>query len=253
MGGANKLERSLRAYTIIVSLIGAAIVLWALANLPADWPGLLVLAGLAAVAEWTNVELFPATRSRVSVSSVVALASMLLFGPCGGALTHAVSGITTAFTTALQKTDLEQTGRVSLLQRTAFNIGMFVISVAAAGTAYTAVGGSVGQVALASNIFPLILAVATDHVVNIGLLVGAISLQAQRPPLRIWREDFSWGAPIAITAGVAGGAALALGYQLFRFLGLAVFLLPVLLVRYSYWLYVQQTKVMREILKNANT
>ncbi len=232
------MPRLLRAYTIVISGIGGAIVLWALFHLPIDWPGLLMLAGLAVLAEWTNTELFPGSRSRVSVAAIVALASMLLLGPLAGVLTHAASGLTTALTTTLQKAALDQKGRASLLQRTAFNVGMLVISIAVAGTVYTTAGGTVGQVARETSFVPLLLAVIADHVVNVSLLVGVIALQTRNSPLQVWREHFMWTAPIATMGAVIGSAVLALGYQHFRFYGLAFFLLPGLLIRYCYGLYV---------------
>ena len=62
-----------------------------------------------------------------------------------------------------------------------------------------------------------------------------------------------WDTPIATSAAAVGSAALALGYQLFHFFGLAVFLVPVLLIRYSYWLHVNHTKQVRNVLENTNS
>ncbi|MBC8263541.1 MAG: hypothetical protein H8E47_05390 [Anaerolineales bacterium] len=85
-------------YTAVISALGALIVLVALANLPEDWPGLILFIGLAAVAELSSVQLFASSRSYVSVSSIIAMATILVFGPLAGALTHMVSGIMTAVT-----------------------------------------------------------------------------------------------------------------------------------------------------------
>jgi hypothetical protein len=115
---------------------------------------------------------------------------------------------------------------------------MFVTSIAVAGFVYIAVGGSVGQVAKITNVIPLILAVTTDYVINIGLLVGVIALQTQSAPLNIWKENFLWTAPIATIGAAIGSATLGLGYQFYHFYGVMLFLIPGLLIRYSYKLNV---------------
>ena len=248
------MSKPLRAYTALVSAVGGALVLWALAHLPPDWPGLLALAALTVLGELASVKLFETSRSRVSVSCIVALAGMMLYGPLGGVLVHAVSGIATGITTALEERREHRPGRAPLVHRTAFNVGMFATSVAAAGLVYGAAGGRFGRVTMASNLAPLLAAVATDYVANMGLLLGVIGLQTGRSPLQVWREEYAWGAPLALLASVGGGAALALGYDYFKFMGLAVFGLPVLLIRYSYWLYVQRaekTKVAMEMASAA--
>ena len=108
------------AYTISVALVGAALVALALQRLPEDIFGLLLFAGLAALAELFSVELFVTSRnSRVSVSSIVAIASILLFGPMAGVLTHMASGIVTGVTNL--KSQLSDGDVVSSLRRSSFN------------------------------------------------------------------------------------------------------------------------------------
>jgi hypothetical protein len=47
--------------------------------------GIVNFAGVSRVAQLGDVELFTNSRSRVSVSSIIAIASILLFGPMAGA------------------------------------------------------------------------------------------------------------------------------------------------------------------------
>src|SRR3989304_6879284 len=72
-------------YTTVVTGIGIAIIYLAFRNPPADILGLALFALLSILAELFSVELFVTSRgSRVSVSSVVALASIVAFGPLAG-------------------------------------------------------------------------------------------------------------------------------------------------------------------------
>jgi putative nucleotidyltransferase with HDIG domain len=69
--------------------------------------------------------------------------------------------------------------------------------------------------------------------------------------LQIWNDEFQWAAPIAI-AGNIFGAVLALAYEMFAWLGLTVFMLPILATSYSFRLYVANTKVYLEKLQHMN-
>jgi putative nucleotidyltransferase with HDIG domain len=94
--------------------------------------------------------------------------------------------------------------------------------------------------------------VTTDTLVNLAILVGVIALQTARPPFQIWGQDFQWAAPIAILGGIIGGGGLALAYNLFSFLGLGVFLLPIIATSYSYRLYANNMRSYVNNLENAN-
>jgi len=238
-------------YTSVITALGVVIVLFALTDLPEDRLGLILFASLAAVAELSSVELVTSSRSRVSVSSVIAIASILVFGPLVGALTHMISGVMTAVTTTLRSKQPEST-RVSLLQRSAFNTGMWVMAAAVAGLVYILAGGTVGSVAQLANVLPLVGAATVEWLANVIILLGVIALQTERHPLDIWRRDLQWTAPISILGGVLGGGALALAYEMFGVLGLAVFFLPVLATSYSFRLYVANTKDYVNRLEEVN-
>jgi putative nucleotidyltransferase with HDIG domain len=239
-------------YTTIVILLGLVIVSFAVYALPSDRLGFLIFALLAATAELTSIELFVTSRqSRVSISSVIAIASILLFGPLAGALTHMASGVMTAVTTKLFS-ELPEEGRVSWWHRTAFNIGMLMTAATAAGAIFVWTGGSPGNVNRVDNLLPLMAATSADTVVNLLILIGVLTLQTGRKPFEIWRQNFQWAAPIAILGGVLGGGALALAYEMFSVLGIGVFLLPVLLTSYSFRLYTSHTKEYVNKLEQLN-
>lgn len=242
----------LSRYTGVVIGLGLVVLVLAVINLPSDHTGLVIFIGMAALAELANVQLFNISRSRVSVSSVIGIAAILLFGPYGGAITHIASGLTTIITTSTN-TSVQKDGRprASILRRSSFNIAMFVIAAGAAGLFYSWTGGQSGNVMLLSNLLPLLGAATVDVLVNLILLIGVISLQTRRPVIHIWQDDFQWAAPIAI-AGNIFGAVLALAYEMFSYLGLAVFMLPILATSYSFRLYVAKSKVYVEQLQKMN-
>ena len=248
--GKRDLSRWVPFYTTAISALGAVIVLLALANLPEDWLGLILFIGLAALAELFSVQLFASSRSYVSVSSIIAMATILVFGPLAGTLAHMVSGMMTALTGIRHEVPKEE--RASWLQRSAFNAGMLVIAAALAGWVYVLAGGTPGAVLQLSNILPLVGAATADTVVNVAILIGVLVLQTRRRPLEIWKRDFQWATPIAILGGIVGGGVLALAYEMFNVIGVAVFFLPVLTTSYSFRLYVDNMKGYVDQLEEVN-
>jgi putative nucleotidyltransferase with HDIG domain len=228
-------------YTICVSALGLLIGITALFHLPEDLPGLILFAALAAIAELGGVDLYLSSRSRISVSSFVAIAGVLVFGPLSGALIVIAAGLMTLVSTALFSR-IPKSGQVSWLRRSAFNAGMYAIAAFFAGQVFIHLGRSPLGLAKLFSLLPLILTTTVFNLINLILLISVISLQTGQRPLHIWKQDFQWAVPIAVAGGVLGGGALALAYEMFADLGLAVFFLPILATSYSHRLYVQKTQ-----------
>ena len=240
-------------YTSGVSLVGTAILVAALLNLPEDWVGVLVFSLMVVVAELASVELFHTSRSSsVSVSMIVSLAAVIYFGPLTGVLIQLSVVVANSISTAMTGRNAESKNRVPWLRRAAFNGGMFAISTAASGYVYILTGGQVGDVMHVSNILPVFLASAADIIVNIGLLIGVISLQSGENPLTIWKQDFQWAAQIGLLAEAIGGAALAMAYQMEKVIGTLVFFLPVLSIGLSFRIYANNMRSYVDSLKNLN-
>jgi putative nucleotidyltransferase with HDIG domain len=252
---SNKEERLpspfLNTYIYSISILGVIVVFIAIWNHPANWGGVLLFSVLAGIAQLGDVELFNISRSRVSVASIIAIASIFLFGPMAGALVVMVCGVMTAITTTLRSRQKE-TGRASLFIRTAFNTGMLVIAAALAGWTYVYAGGSIGDIWKISNFLPVVAAVTVDVMVNLFLLIIVIYLQTGRSPSHIWEHDFRWAAPIAIAGGVIGGGVLSLAYDMFHVVGIAVFFLPILATSYSFRTYVNNMKGYVDKLEDMN-
>jgi len=122
-------------YTSTIAAIGLLISLYALFHPSVDRIGLVLFVLIAIIAELGSVQLFQTSRSWVSMSSVVAVASIVALGPMAGVITYLASGLTTGIRTTLQ--GYKSADRASLIRRTAFNAGMLVIAAAAAGTVYS--------------------------------------------------------------------------------------------------------------------
>ena len=248
----------LNLYTDIVIVAGLLIVVAgivaALIQPPVEWMGVVLFASMAGLSELMSVELFKTSRVRISVSSIVATAGVVTFGPLAGALIHMASGMATVLSTRRSQQNVHpgKDGRASLLRRSSFNTGMFVISTTIAGAVFIGTGGTVGDLARAPNVVPLVACAAADVLCNIVILMGVLVLQTGRHPGEIFQQEFRWGIPINIMGGVLGGGALALAYLMFGPLGVAVFFLPVMATGYSFRLYVDNMKGYVNRLEEVN-
>ncbi len=229
-----------RGYVGAIVLVGATLAVLAVLSLPARYGGLLLFMGLAGLSELMAVELFRTNKTRVSVSAVVATAAMVVVAPLAGVVIYLASGLASVITIlASQKT---RGGRILALRRSAFDLGMAVISTAAAGQIYALLGSRADLLARSSNAFPFIIGVGAGVLVHTALVIGDVALRTGRHPIAIWTDDVRWGIPGSILGGVIGGGGLALAFQMYGMLGMGVFCLPVISTTYSYRMYVASIK-----------
>jgi putative nucleotidyltransferase with HDIG domain len=247
------------AYTTTVAICGLILLIVAVISLPADWLGLVVFSLMVFISELGNVELFRSSRgSSVSVSMAISVAAIIALGPLAGVLIQVASGLA-ATISKFRRGEIKQ-NNASWIRVSTFNIGMFVLSTAAAGQVYLLSGGRTSGPDYLNEFIPLVLTVIVDTVVNISLLIGVIWLQTGRSPWLLWKQDFQWSMPITILGGVLGGGALGIAYQNFGMIGTAVFFVPLISIGYSFRIYannmrgvVNKLELVNEQLQTTNT
>jgi signal transduction histidine kinase len=241
----------LSLYTACVSVLGVGLLFWSLSRLAPSWPDVLLFIGLVVVAELTTTE-FIAPQISFSISSAVAFASLLLFGPLSAALVAMCGGLVSTLVSVIERRrQAEPTGGVPFLQKALFNMAASGLAVAFGGGIYLLLGGKVNEIAPLSNALPLALATISAEFASEALVVGVVSLQTSRPALQIWKQNFSWAVPMSILSVTIGGGGLALGYQIADLLGLLVFFLPLAFTIYAFRLYVGQTKAQMDRLEET--
>ena len=246
-------------YVLTIAGLGVILFIASIGRLSSDWLGIGLLTLLAGISELSSVELFKSSRnSRVSMSSIVAIAGIMVYGPYAGILVHGFSGLITMLPNTFL-TDLPKKGRESMVKRGLFNMGMFVVSAFLAGQTYLHLGGQFNSVITFSNLLPLVGAAAIDTFANVGLLIGVLILQTGKPAGEIWKQNFQWSVPISILGGIVGGGALAIANELAGLWGEIIFFLPVLSIGYSFRVYatnsrdfINQLERLNLELKNTN-
>jgi len=142
---------------------------------------------------------FPITGgSNMSVSYVVDIASILLWGPHAAMIVGAASGWSQSTLNARKRNPLF---------RTLFNMAMLAITVEAAGQVFLAFGGSV-DAPLAAMAVPLMAMAVSYFLVNTIPLAFAIALTTNQNAWRIWRTDFLPSAPSYLVGAAAAAIVI---------------------------------------------
>jgi len=172
----------------------------------------------------------------ISVSAVGSLAGAALFGPR--------AALVLAATTAI----VEWSARRSEMHRVLFNIGALSLSsLAAAGVFAAGFEGTVGEFTTA---VAGLVAGLTYFAVNTGLLSVAIAMEGHERIWRAWQERFAWLAPHWIVYGFVGGV-MAIAYHAAGLYALAVFAVPLLLMRKTQEAYLRHAQRSAQKLRAA--
>jgi len=214
---------------------------------PAASGFLLLLLASVAVAEILAVKM-PSGES-TSLSYPLTVAAIVLLGPAAGGLVAAVSG--------LSPQDLARHRPAAVH---AFNVGQLVLSAAAAGLVYVALGGRVlidpasGIVTpFAASDFPsaflaLAACAAVSFLLNDALMVLGLRYFAGLSFREAWRNGPAWMLPTQAalaTVGVSIAQVLAVST-----LGFLLFVFPLLVARQVYQMYLSAREAYVDSVKS---
>lgn len=179
--------------------------------------------------------------STLSVSYALDFASLLLIGPHETMLVAAASAFSQCYWNNKE---------ANPLYRTLFSMASLVVTVEAAGLAFTLlVVPDADPVTAVAR--PLVGAACAYFLVNTSLVATAIALASKEPLFETWHKNFLWSAPsYFVGAGTAAGAAWAVHH-----VGLWVAPLafaPIYLTYHTYKVYMSRLEVQRHIQDSAD-
>jgi diguanylate cyclase (GGDEF)-like protein/putative nucleotidyltransferase with HDIG domain len=200
----------------------------------ADILGLIVVVVAVGAGQALSLEL---DGSSVSVSAVGALAGAAMFGP-RAALPLAVTIAAVQWSAARHPVHqaLFNVGALSLATLAAASVFSFGWQDDHVGRLVTAVGGLAGG--------------AVYFAVNTGLLALAMAAEGHDRWRAVWKERFSWLLPHYVAFGAVAGA-IVLAYEAIGLYGLAIFILPLLLMRKTMAAYIGHTQRSAHKLREA--
>ena len=221
----------------LVALVGTLGVLAGVLGLmfgsSTDLLGLLAVVALVGLGEALALEL---DDGSISVSAVGVLAGAALFGPR--------AGLALAVTTAV----VQWSAKRGQIHHVLFNIGALSVSSLAAAAVFAAgFDGGIGELVTVTAGFA---AGAAYFAVNTSLISLALALEGRERWWRVWHERFLWLAPHYIVYGFIGGV-IAIAYHAAGLYALAVFAVPLLLMRKTQEAYLSHTRKSAQKLRQA--
>lgn len=201
-----------------------------------DIVGLLAVLALVAGGQALALEL--EGGGSISVSAVGALAGASLFGPKA------------ALPLALAITAVAWSAQRTPIFHFLFNVGALSFASLAAALVFSVHLRVDDDLAVLVTAAAGLVAGGAYFVVNTGLLAGAMALEGHDSWRRVWTERFSWLLPHYVAFGAVGGA-IALAYDAIGLYGLAVFALPLLLMRKTMAAYLGHTERSTKKLREA--
>jgi diguanylate cyclase (GGDEF)-like protein/putative nucleotidyltransferase with HDIG domain len=202
-----------------------------------DITGLIAIVVLVGVGQALSLEL---EAGSISVSAVGALAGAAMFGP------------RVALPLALTIVAVDWSSRRDDWYYVFFNVGaLSLASLAAAGVF------SLGLIPHEGSPWRALVVAAAGlvaggmyFIVNTALISLAVALEGHDRWRSVWNERFSWLLPHYVVFGLVGGA-IALAYDAIGLYGLAVFILPLLLMRKTMAAYLGHTEKSTKKLRKA--
>jgi diguanylate cyclase (GGDEF)-like protein/putative nucleotidyltransferase with HDIG domain len=232
-----------RRLSLTVGLVSALGVTAGVAGLALGWTskdllGLLAILLLVGVGQALALEADEGAAV-LSVSAVGCLAASSLFG------------FRAALPLAITSVAVDWSARRQPLHNVLFNIGALTLaSLTAAGIFNLArffPEGTPHRLAIAAL---GLLAGAGYFAVNMGLVSLALALQGHERWWSVFREQFAWLLPHYVVYGFIGGV-MALAYEAVNLLALAVFAVPLLLMRKTQEAYLKHTHRSAQKLRQA--
>jgi diguanylate cyclase (GGDEF)-like protein/putative nucleotidyltransferase with HDIG domain len=230
---------SLRLAIVVaaVSIVGIGLgVLGLVYGKSTDYIGLLAVLALVGAGQALAYETVEIEGS-LSVSVVGSLAGAALFG------------YKAALPLAVVIAVVDWSARRNSLHHVAYNIGTMALSALAAAavfdiyTTYT----DWGRMAVAAL---GVGAGAVYFLVNMGLLSLASAMEGHENPISVFRERYAWLLPHYVVYGFIG-AVMAIAYKPVGLYALAVFAVPLLLMRKTQESYLKHTQKSAQKLREA--
>jgi diguanylate cyclase (GGDEF)-like protein/putative nucleotidyltransferase with HDIG domain len=177
-----------------------------------------------------------AEQESISVSAVGALAGAALFGPRA------------ALALAVTMSVIDWSSRRTSLHNVLFNIGALSLASLAAASVFTA--GFHGHLHELLTAAAGLVAGGAYFAVNMSLLSIAIAVEGRESWWRVFHERFAWLLPHYVVYGFVGGV-IALAYDAVGLYALAVFAVPLLLMRKTQEAYLKHTQKSAQKLRQA--
>jgi putative nucleotidyltransferase with HDIG domain len=216
-----------RAYYVVYVILG----LFLFARLAPEFPlerfrEALLFVALIVVVDMAQVSL-PRGGASLYASSPIDLAGIVLLGAPAMVAVEASASL-------LSELFIQRRPLVKIV----FNVPLLIVTVGSAGLVYYLFPDGWRAFEGGRFLAPLGSAAVVYYLVNTVSISVIIGLQSSRNPIRIWRQNYMWTF-WHVVAFVPIAAIIALVYTSWGAWTVLLFVVPILLARYSFKLYVE--------------
>ncbi len=204
-----------------------------------DWVGLALLAVMVLLTEWLAIEIY-ARDTSISTAAAPLLAGALLFGPLGVLI---LSGVQAGAILIKHRSDLS---------RFVFNASNQIIAGLLCYGLARLLGWPLGDKPFWWQMVVTLLCAGLVYFGTTALVAGAIDLSSGQPFRQVWVERFRWLLPYYLALGVVA-YAFVFSYLNDGLVGVAIVLVPLLMLRFSQAQYLDHTKRSVTQLRASNS
>ncbi len=243
------LSNTRQLYSAILSLLGLVIVVGGLILFPQyENPSILLLLLFFAIATQSTMTYLVGGNVSVSVSGAISFAVAGLYGPVAAGMAAAIAEL------GLWLLSLRPQNRnwYHELERLGVNSGIHAVSIFTAGMVFVLLRQTLGGGNFVLDALPWFIGAIVGDQVNFWLLSIIIYLANGVKPKEVWREN-RWAIPMNVLVMSIGGGLITLAVIQFGLLGLAIFVLPIILSAYSFRVTVNNAKIQMEKLEEMVT
>lgn len=132
------------------------------------------------------------------------------------------------------------------------NISIYIIMVGVSGYLFEITGGTPGKINILNDIIPMLVLVFSYLIMNISLIALALSILQKENLFHIFTSNFKWALPNYLALAPLG-ILLAIIYINVGSAGILLFLVPLLIARHSFQLYMNMRKIYLETIQALAT
>ncbi|MGB7604988.1 MAG: HD-GYP domain-containing protein [Lutisporaceae bacterium] len=240
------MSRQLKLYVTIIIALGIAFIIDTISLTSIyDIKSFIIFTVLSILAE--SLLIPTPGESAISVGLAIGLAAILVLGVPEAAWIAGI-GIMLRFVS-------HQGKRVHIFNtpwyKTLFNGANIALSAGIAGICFQMLGGTQRSVNFNSLLVPLLACIFVYIIINETIISGLMAIVTGEGFIYTWWSNLVFAARDCITVAPIG-VLMAIAYIKYDILGIMIFLGPLLLARYTYWLYADMRRIYIDTVKSLS-
>lgn len=240
------MSRQLKLYFAIIITIGIAFIIDTMSFTSIyDIKSVIIFTVLSIMAE--SLLIPTQGENAISVGLAIGLASILVLGVPEAAWIASL-GI-------MLRLVSNQGKRVHIFNtpwyKTLFNGASIALSAGIAGICFRLLGGTQRSLDFNSLLVPLLACIFVYVIIKESIISGLMTITTCESFIYTWWSNLVFAARDCITVAPIG-VLMAIAYIKYDILGILIFLGPLLLSRYTYWLYADMRRIYVETVKSLS-